>query len=100
LHAYTCYCTGTNDGGGWLNKDELDIQLRRCLNIALHPEELNALFLCIDDNQNGLIEGVEFTRHFFKLGNDERMKVKLENEANMSKRSMRMAVRAKEEEER
>lgn len=91
---------GHNDSGGWITKDELDVQLRRCLNIKLRREELDALFVSIDDNSNGLIEGVEFTRYFFKLGNEARQKIKLENEARLNRQQEKMRLKGIEEMER
>ncbi len=89
-----------NNGGGWINKAELEVQLRRCLNIILNKEELEAIFLCMDDNNNGLIEGVEFTRYFFRLGNEARHKTKLENEARHLKQQLIIKHQFREDEER
>ena len=91
---------GHTDSGGWIGKQEFDVQLRRCLNIAITKDELDALFDTIDDNHNELIEGVEFTRYFFKLGNEARQSVKLNNEAIRQKHLAKLELKAKREEER
>ena len=51
-----------------LNKEELAVQLRRCLQIMLRKEELSALFDSMDVDGSGFIDGVEFTRYFLTLG--------------------------------
>lgn len=55
-----------------LTKKEFEVQLRRCLNILLSPAEFDALFISMDVNNSNTIDAVEFTRYFFKLGNDAR----------------------------
>ncbi len=58
-----------------LNKEELNVQLQRCLQIVLHKNELDALFGSMDADDSGLIDGVEFTRYFLTLGNIARSKL-------------------------
>jgi len=53
-----------------LDKDAFDYQLKRCLSIYLTKDELDALFVYIDTDKGGTIDGVEFLRYFFKLGQD------------------------------
>ena len=65
--------TGTNndlDGfaGIALTIKEFDTQLKRCLCIWLTPKELEELAIAMDGDGNGLIDGVEFVRYFFELG--------------------------------
>lgn len=71
-----------NDLNGFQNevltKEELNIQLKRCLTIYLSDEELDALFINMDADGSGLIDGVEFTRYFFKLGQDARFRMQSE----------------------
>jgi hypothetical protein len=55
-----------------LDKPSFDYQLKRCLSIYLTRDELDALFLFIDTDKGGTIDGVEFLRYFFKLGQDAR----------------------------
>lgn len=64
--------------GTAMTMEEFDSQLRRGLNIALLKSELRALFAYMDDDGSGLIDGVEFTRHFLQLGVDERKRHNLE----------------------
>ena len=64
--------------GTALTMDEFDSMLRRGLNILLHRSELRALFSFMDDDGSGLIDGVEFTRHFLQLGVDERKRHNME----------------------
>lgn len=54
--------------GSKLNKKDFNTQLRRCLNINLRRIELDTLFARMDDDCSGLIDGVEFIRYFFGLG--------------------------------
>ena len=56
--------------GSPLTIDELSVQLKRCLNINLKRDELEAVFASMDLDDSGDIDGVEFTRYFFKLGSD------------------------------
>lgn len=69
-----------------LNKKELDVQLKRCLCIWLSKDELDALFTDMDADGSGLIDGVEFQRYFFKLGQDARFKMRTEALENNIKR--------------
>ena len=55
-----------------LSLDEFDRQLRRCLNITLTKEELEDVFANMDADGSGDIDGVEFTRYFFKLGSERK----------------------------
>ena len=62
--------------GAPLTVDELAVQLSRCLNINLHRDELEAVFKTMDLDDSGDIDGVEFTRYFFKLGSDHVAKMR------------------------
>lgn len=55
-----------------LSRSDLDYQLKRCLTIYLSEEELEALFVSMDTDRSQFIDGVEFVRYFFKLGNEAR----------------------------
>jgi len=61
--------SGFQDGPS-LTIDEFEAQLRRCLNITLPKDQLTALFESMDADGSGDVDGVEFTRYFFKLGSD------------------------------
>jgi hypothetical protein len=61
-----------------LDKHYFDYQLKRCLCIYLTPEELEAVFLSIDSDRSGFIDGVEFLRYFFKLGMEARNGIRLQ----------------------
>jgi hypothetical protein len=61
--------------GSKLNKSEFEIQLRRCINVNLKKAELDALFRCMDEDDSDMIDGVEFVRYFFKLGNEARWSI-------------------------
>ncbi len=61
-----------------LNEPEFDVQLRRCLQVNLNKKELAAIFLSMDTDHSGLIDGVEFTRYFLTVGNIAREKTRLE----------------------
>lgn len=61
-----------------LNMEEFNVQLRRCMQINLKKKELKALFGSMDADDSGLIDGVEFTRYFFTLGNVARNKLQVE----------------------
>lgn len=79
-----------------LNKEELAVQLRRCLQIVLTKEELNALFESMDADGSGLIDGVEFTRYFLTMGNIARSK-KIETKVKLEKdRKARLEKEAEE----
>lgn len=56
--------------GAKLTKSEFKTALRRCLNIHLRAAELDALFTKMDADNSMLIDGVEFIRYFFHLGNE------------------------------
>ena len=58
--------------GHTLNKEEFDYQLKRCLTIYMTREELDAVFAHMDTDKSDSIDGVEFLRYFFKLGQDAR----------------------------
>ena len=62
--------------GHALDKPSFDYQLKRCLSIYLTKPELDALFLFIDTDKGGTIDGVEFLRYFFKLGQDARDRIR------------------------
>jgi hypothetical protein len=66
--------SANNDLSGFqgrpLTVTELDVQLKRCLNIKLKSDELAAVFRVMDLDDSKDIDGVEFTRYFFKLGSD------------------------------
>lgn len=57
-----------------MSKVEFGVQLKRCMNIMLSKAELDAMFLSIDVDGDEQIDGVEFTRYFFSLGNEARHK--------------------------
>jgi hypothetical protein len=61
-----------------LDKHYFDYQLKRCLCIYLTPEELDAVFLSIDSDRSGFIDGVEFLRYFFRLGMEARNGIRLQ----------------------
>lgn len=61
-----------------LDKTYFDYQLKRCLCVYLSPEELDAVFTYIDLDKSGFIDGVEFLRYFFKLGQDARNAIRLQ----------------------
>ena len=63
--------------GADLTMAELDSQLRRSLSIILRKRELEALFKCMDVDNSGTIDGVEFTRYFLQMGIDERKRHKM-----------------------
>jgi hypothetical protein len=60
-----------------LSLNEFDRQLRRCLNITLTREELEDVFANMDADGSGDIDGVEFTRYFFKLGSEHKAMLRL-----------------------
>lgn len=59
-----------------MNKEDVDIQLKRCLQINLSTEENDALFNSMDKDNSMYIDPVEFTRYFLSLGNIARDKSK------------------------
>lgn len=61
-----------------LNKEEFDYQLKHCLTIYLTRDELDAVFTHIDTDKSDFIDGVEFLRYFFKLGQDARDDIRAE----------------------
>lgn len=63
--------------GQKLNKIEFGRLLRSCLNIKLRAVELDALFLKVDTDKSLLIDGVEFVRYFFALGNEARRSIRM-----------------------
>ena len=81
-----------------LSKEEFDYQLKRCLTIYLTRDELDAVFTYIDTDCSNYIDGVEFLRYFFKLGQDARDKVR----ANLIETAAQAQAKKekKEEEER
>lgn len=82
-----------------LNIDEFDAQLRRCLNIVLTREEQMALFAEMDEDGSGDIDGVEFTRYFFKLGSDHVARLRKRETDRLAKEAQE-AKEAKEAEAR
>ena len=67
-----------------LDKEQLAVQLQRCLQIVLSKEELTALFDSMDADGSGLIDGVEFTRYFLTMGNIARSK-KIESKVRLER---------------
>jgi hypothetical protein len=73
-----CYdpLSNNNDLRGFeglvLNKKELQFLMRRCLNISLKPAEMDVLFITMDVDASGSIDGVEFVRYFIDMGNKAR----------------------------
>ncbi|RYG63268.1 hypothetical protein EON64_16260, partial [archaeon] len=65
--------------GSRLSKAEFETLLRRCLNVVLSAGELEALFRRMDADQSALVDGVEFIRYFFALGNRAREKMQAES---------------------
>ena len=80
-----------------LHPDEFDKQLKRCLNINLTQEELLALFAEMDADGSGDIDGVEFTRYFFKLGSDHKAMLR-QRETDRLEAEHAAMVKSKEEE--
>lgn len=65
-------------GGPGLTLTEFETQLKRCLNVNLSSEEVNALFVSMDVDNSKTIDGVEFTRYFLRLGNEARANIRLQ----------------------
>jgi hypothetical protein len=86
--------------GAKLSKEEFDILLRRCLNINLKKPELDALFIDMDADKSLLIDGVEFIRYFFHLGNEARWNKLIDTKEIQAKRIERMKKRRVEEQQR
>ena len=82
--------------GAKLQKQEFHMLLRRCLNIHLKAGEFDALFTTMDADGSGLIDGVEFIRYFFHLGNEAKALIHLETKD----RQRRRQERIKEKKER
>jgi hypothetical protein len=59
-----------------MSKEDVDTQLKRCLQINLSTEENDALFNSMDIDNSKYIDPVEFTRYFLSLGNIARDKSK------------------------
>lgn len=78
--------------GSKLTKEELTTQLRRCINVHLRPTELDALFSSMDRDDSAHIDGVEFVRYFFKLGNEARTAQQHETRERQLKRAQRRAM--------
>lgn len=57
--------------GPLLDMTDFATQLKRCLNINLRAVEVEALFQKMDMRHDGRIDGVEFVRYFFALGDCE-----------------------------
>lgn len=71
--------------GHTLSKEEFDYQLKRCLTIYLTREELDAVFLHMDTDNSQYIDGVEFLRYFFKLGQAARDRMRADTIATAAK---------------
>lgn len=71
--------------GHILSKEQFDYQLKRCLTIYLTPAELDAVFESMDTDKSTFIDGVEFLRYFFKLGQDARDRIRAETAAASAK---------------
>lgn len=84
--------------GSKLDKAEFDVLLRRCLNINLRKVELDALFANMDADGSLLIDGVEFIRYFFHLGNEARWKMLIDTKEIQTKRVENMKKRRVAEE--
>jgi len=83
-----------------LNVEEFDVQLRRCLQVNLSKQELEAIFSSMDADGSGLIDGVEFTRYFLTVGNILRENTRLETLHKQRREAHRAKMHAIEEEER
>lgn len=83
--------------GARLTKQEFETQLRRCINVNLKKAELDALFLQMDEDGSGLIDGVEFVRYFFRLGNEARWKMLMDTKEIQAKREAEKKKRKIEE---
>jgi hypothetical protein len=86
--------------GAKLTKQEFETQLRRCINVNLKKAELDALFLQMDEDGSGLIDGVEFVRYFFRLGNEARWKMLMDTKSIQAKREEEKKKRKIEEAEK
>lgn len=117
--SYDSYCMGAAQLVGFqgpkLTKADFNIQLRRCLNVHFVPAEVDALFesLCARTRpQQGsdpgaapqpapaLLDGVEFIRHFFHLGNEgrtEQLRQAREKECRMTRHVSRAKARQEEQ---
>jgi len=86
--------------GAKLHKPEFETLLRRCLNINLRKSELDGLFDQMDMDGSGLIDGVEFVRYFFHLGNEARWKMLIETKEVQLRKKATMKKRRVDEEQR
>lgn len=86
--------------GHSLNKEEFDYQLKRCLTIYLTREELDAVFEHIDADQSQFLDGVEFLRYFFRLGQDARHRIQADIVATAAKTQAMKDVSEEEERQR
>jgi hypothetical protein len=86
--------------GHCLNKEEFDYQLKRCLAIYLTREELDALFAHIDTDMSQFLDGVEFLRYFFKLGQDARDRMRADIVATATKNQAIKDMTEEEERQR
>lgn len=75
--------------GAKLTKKEFSTLLRRCLNIHLKTVEIDALFHSMDRDDSGLIDGVEFIRYFFHLGNEAKQLISLETKERQRRKLQR-----------
>lgn len=86
--------------GARLTKKEFDILLRRCLNINLRKAEFDALFEKMDADGSMLIDGVEFVRYFFHLGNEARWKMLIDTKEVQHRKVLALKKRRLEEEQK
>ena len=82
--------------GHSLDKEQFDYQLKRCLTIYLTRHELDAVFQHIDADNSQLLDGVEFLRYFFRLGQDARDRMRADTIATAA-RTQASRDRAEEE---
>eukprot|EP01038_Epipyxis_sp_PR26KG_P008892 gene8892-11995_t len=86
--------------GAKLKKNEFRTLLRRCLNINLRNVEFEAFFQSMDADGSELIDGVEFVRYFFMLGNKARREISLDGIERLAKKEKEEKRREVEEKER
>lgn len=86
-----CYdpLNNNNDMKGFegliLNKKELNFLMKRCLNINLKAAEMDVLFVTMDVDNSGTIDGVEFVRYFIDMGNKARASRQREKQERIQK---------------
>jgi hypothetical protein len=76
--------------GAKLTKQEFYMLLKRCLNLHLHREEFDALFQCMDVDGSNMIDGVEFIRYFFHLGNEFKAALRQESRERIYKHMLQL----------